>query len=131
MLWDTLIRKLKGSKVVSSRGGIFRNGPVGGDCKQMIQHISGMAPQEGTAKNHHAGQQAMHCANCDIDFLWAPTIVQGKTYCCTGCAAGGPCNCDYSQYRSVNIAGVIHYDAEEGNARTYSSSHSEDRPKQR
>jgi hypothetical protein len=81
----------------------------------MIQHILGMAPQEGTAKhdvssNHHAGQQTMHCANCDIDFLWAPTIVQGKTYCCTGCAAGGPCNCDYSQYRSVNISGIIHYE---------------------
>jgi hypothetical protein len=49
------------------------------------------------SSNRHGGQQAMHCANCDIDFLWAPTIVQGKTYCCTGCAAGGPCNCDYSQ----------------------------------
>lgn len=51
----------------------------------------------------------LRCANCDIDILWPPTIVQGKTYCCTGCAAGGPCNCDYSQYRSVNISGVIHY----------------------
>ncbi len=39
----------------------------------------------------------LHCANCDIDILWTPTIVQGKAYCCTGCAAGGPCNCDYSQ----------------------------------
>jgi hypothetical protein len=48
-------------------------------------------------------------ANCDIEILWPPTVTQGKTYCCTGCAAGGPCNCDYSQYRSVNIAGVIHY----------------------
>jgi|SRR5947209_17594754 len=53
--------------------------------------------------------QALHCANCDIEILWSPTIVQGKTFCCTGCAAGGPCNCDYSQYRSVNIAGIIHY----------------------
>jgi hypothetical protein len=54
-------------------------------------------------------KQPMHCANCDIEILWPPTVVQGKTFCCTGCAAGGPCNCDYSQYRSVNIAGVIHY----------------------
>jgi hypothetical protein len=53
--------------------------------------------------------QAARCANCDIDILWPPTVVQGKTYCCTGCAAGGPCNCDYSQYRSVTISGVIHY----------------------
>jgi hypothetical protein len=51
----------------------------------------------------------VHCANCDIEILWTPTIVQGKTYCCTGCAAGGPCNCDYSLYRSVTISGVIHY----------------------
>jgi hypothetical protein len=54
--------------------------------------------------------QTLHCANCDIEFLWPPTVVQGKTYCCTGCAAGGPCNCDYSQYRSVTISGVIHYE---------------------
>ena len=53
--------------------------------------------------------QAVRCANCDIDILWPPTVVQGKTYCCTGCAAGGPCNCDYSQYCSVTIAGVIYY----------------------
>jgi len=51
----------------------------------------------------------LHCANCDIEILWPPTIVQGKAYCCTGCAAGGPCNCDYSQYRSVKISGTIYY----------------------
>src|SRR6266567_8367793 len=53
--------------------------------------------------------QPVRCANCDIDFLWQPTVVQGKSYCCTGCAAGGPCTCDYSQYRSTTIKGVIHY----------------------
>jgi len=54
-------------------------------------------------------QGQMRCANCDIDILWPPIIVQGKIYCCTGCAAGGPCSCDYSQYRSVNVSGIIHY----------------------
>lgn len=49
------------------------------------------------------------CANCDIAVLWPPTVVQGQVYCCTGCAAGGPCSCDYSQYSSVTISGVIHY----------------------
>jgi hypothetical protein len=49
------------------------------------------------------------CANCDIEILWTPVGVGEKTYCCRGCAAGGPCNCDYSQYRSITIAGVIHY----------------------
>ena len=58
--------------------------------------------------------QPTHCANCDIDFLWPPTVVQGKTFCCTGCAAGGPCNCDYSQYRAVTISGVVHYDGASG-----------------
>ncbi|MEO8972660.1 MAG: hypothetical protein ABI406_13805 [Ktedonobacteraceae bacterium] len=57
----------------------------------------------------HLSQQSLRCANCDIDILWLPIITQGKTYCCTGCAAGGPCNCDYSQYRSVTISGVVHY----------------------
>lgn len=50
-----------------------------------------------------------HCANCDIEILWKPVFVRGVAYCCTGCAAGGPCSCDYSQYHAVNISGVIHY----------------------
>ena len=53
--------------------------------------------------------QIVRCANCDIEILWTPTMARGAAYCCTGCAAGGPCNCDYSQYRSANISGVIHY----------------------
>jgi hypothetical protein len=57
----------------------------------------------------NAQRQVARCTNCDIEILWPPTVVQGKTFCCTGCAAGGPCNCDYSLYRSVNISGVIHY----------------------
>jgi hypothetical protein len=56
-----------------------------------------------------AEQKTLRCANCDIEFLWPPTIVRGKTYCCIGCANGGPCCCDYSEYNAVNISGVIHY----------------------
>ena len=58
---------------------------------------------------NNAQDQVLRCANCDIEILWTPTIARGAAYCCTGCAAGGPCSCDYSQYRSVNISGVIHY----------------------
>jgi hypothetical protein len=58
--------------------------------------------------------QRIQCANCDIDILWPAVIVQGHSYCCTGCAAGGPCTCDYSLYRSVNVSGVIHYGTEQG-----------------
>ncbi len=66
------------------------------------------------ARKLHNGQddgqhQVVRCANCDIEILWTPTIARDAAYCCTGCAAGGPCTCDYSQYRSVNISGVIHY----------------------
>jgi hypothetical protein len=60
------------------------------------------------AKSNGQGK-VPRCANCDIEILWTPTIARGVGYCCTGCAAGGPCSCDYSQYRSVNISGVIHY----------------------
>ena len=40
------------------------------------------------------GQQLV-CENCGIIIVWQPTIVEGKSYCCPGCAHGGPCNCDY------------------------------------
>ncbi|HYU72655.1 MAG TPA: hypothetical protein VEL31_08235 [Ktedonobacteraceae bacterium] len=76
---------------------------------------------------HRIQQQPLRCANCDIDILWPPTVVQGKTYCCTGCAAGGPCNCDYSQYSSVNIAGVIHYLDEKETGRNAHSGHATER----
>src|SRR5579883_2029851 len=62
-------------------------------------------------KSQHSSleREQIRCANCDIDILWPPTMAQGKTYCCAGFAAGGPCSCDYSLYSSVTIAGVIHY----------------------
>lgn len=90
-------------------------------------------PQTGNDATHMSSQSKpnLRCANCDIEILWPPVVVQGVTYCCTGCAASGPCNCDYSQYRSVNIAGVIHYDVEDGNANSMTAmSELGDRPKQ-
>ena len=65
--------------------------------------------QETPGDKSNDQRQVERCANCDIEILWPRTEVQGKTFCCTGCAAGGPCNCDYSLHRSVNISGVIHY----------------------
>jgi hypothetical protein len=35
------------------------------------------------------------CETCGIVIRWQPTIVDGKKYCCMGCALGGPCECDY------------------------------------
>jgi hypothetical protein len=70
--------------------------------------------ERGQSGQHmYSGQEPARCANCDIDILWSATVVQGITYCCAGCAAGGPCCCDYSQYRSVTISGVIHYGPDE------------------
>ncbi len=36
-----------------------------------------------------------HCANCGVAIPWRPAIHRGKTYCCGGCAQGGPCYCSY------------------------------------
>jgi hypothetical protein len=35
------------------------------------------------------------CATCQIVIRWQPTVVEGRIYCCIGCAQGGPCECDY------------------------------------
>jgi hypothetical protein len=35
------------------------------------------------------------CANCGVDIPWRPRIHRGRTYCCGGCAQGGPCYCSY------------------------------------
>ena len=40
-------------------------------------------------------RQQLVCANCKIVIHWQPTIVDGVSYCCPGCAQGGPCECDY------------------------------------
>jgi hypothetical protein len=74
---------------------------------QSAQHSAPQSMPQSTQR-----QTPLRCANCDIDILWPATVAQGKTYCCLGCAAGGPCTCDYSEYSSVNVSGVIYYGAE-------------------
>jgi len=49
------------------------------------------------------------CSNCDIDLGISPLMVRGKTYCCAGCADGGPCRCSY----------------EKGNSRQHRNGHSD------
>src|SRR5205807_526958 len=71
--------------------------------RQEDMYVEGNHPQFNNSQYpHRIQQQPLRCANCDIDILWPPTVVQGKTYCCTGCAAGGPCNCRRPE--NVNIA---------------------------
>jgi len=47
------------------------------------------------------------CDNCGIPIHWQPTIVDGGTYCCLGCAIGGPCTCDYSRLPHVGESRAI------------------------
>jgi hypothetical protein len=35
------------------------------------------------------------CANCGAEIPWPPAIHRGETFCCGGCAQGGPCYCSY------------------------------------
>ncbi len=54
------------------------------------------------------------CANCGIVFTWQPTVVDGRVFCCVGCANGGPCECDYSdlphmgKVRSIVVRRELH-----------------------
>jgi len=50
---------------------------------------------------HHQLTVNPVCANCGIEINWQPTVVDGRTYCCLGCALGGPCSCDYSNLPRV------------------------------
>lgn len=38
---------------------------------------------------------APRCANCGVEIPWRPAVHHGRTYCCGGCAQGGPCYCSY------------------------------------
>jgi hypothetical protein len=80
------------------------------DAESASQHQS----QQNEERQGGSLRPVPRCANCDIEILWTPVYRQGIAYCCTGCAAGGPCNCDYSLYHAVNIAGVIHYRPDAG-----------------
>lgn len=35
------------------------------------------------------------CANCGVEIPWSPALHRGRTFCCGGCAQGGPCYCSY------------------------------------
>ena len=54
------------------------------------------------------------CANCGIPIRWLPTVVDGKTYCCLGCARGGPCECDYHHLPPQGVRAHIVVQRKEG-----------------
>jgi hypothetical protein len=47
------------------------------------------------------------CHTCGIIIRWQPTIVEGRTYCCLGCAEGGPCECDYDNLPQEKEANAL------------------------
>jgi hypothetical protein len=47
------------------------------------------------------------CTTCGIVIRWQPTIVEGKTYCCPGCAEGGPCQCDYDNLPQPGVTNPL------------------------
>jgi hypothetical protein len=49
------------------------------------------------------------CANCGIEIGWQATVVDGRLYCCLGCAMGGPCTCDYSNLPRLGESRALVY----------------------
>lgn len=46
----------------------------------------------------------MRCGSCDIDLTGCqPIFVDGKPFCCSGCAAGGPCVCLYDNEQARRL----------------------------
>ena len=37
------------------------------------------------------------CTTCELEIIWPPIERDGRTYCCDGCANGGPCTCSYDE----------------------------------
>lgn len=53
--------------------------------------------ESGMSSDQHANPVATPwiCANCSADFAWTPVTFVGLPFCCSGCAASGPCMCSY------------------------------------
>jgi hypothetical protein len=39
----------------------------------------------------------MKCASCDIELSEEPIVLDRESFCCEGCAYGGPCVCTYQR----------------------------------
>lgn len=51
----------------------------------------------------------MKCESCDIELIVVPLWRTDRCYCCSGCAAGGPCICSYvdDPGRLGNKSGIV------------------------
>ncbi|HET9682161.1 MAG TPA: hypothetical protein VFP19_08990 [Candidatus Limnocylindrales bacterium] len=45
----------------------------------------------------YASPRRGYCASCDTLLTGRPVYHMDETYCCLGCAEGGPCMCSYEE----------------------------------
>ncbi len=48
------------------------------------------------------------CVGCEMELDRPGVVYAGLTYCCDGCAAGGPCVCSYDERVPSNADSVDH-----------------------
>ena len=51
--------------------------------------------ERGVGQQDGGPDESLLCANCGLEISWPPAVVDGNSYCCGGCALGGPCYCSY------------------------------------
>ena len=44
------------------------------------------------------------CDQCGMRYDWPGVEVDGRVYCCAGCASGGPCTCDRTFVTDADLA---------------------------
>ena len=47
--------------------------------------------------SHLSTERPFTCGTCDLEISVAPVFHVGLAFCCSGCAAGGPCICSYDE----------------------------------
>jgi hypothetical protein len=42
-------------------------------------------------------QYRVTCVTCEVEIVGNAVFHAGLPFCCSGCVAGGPCNCSYDE----------------------------------
>ena len=53
-----------------------------------------------------ASPLTLNCTSCEAPIDGPPVFDDGRAFCCRGCAAGGPCLCDYGHREATTPSGV-------------------------
>ena len=58
-----------------------------------------LATGSGTKREERMSQSGatgpVICATCELEIVGPATVRGGRSFCCAGCAVGGPCICSY------------------------------------